>query len=317
MADEKILLGVLQANGLLPSEASDGWSLELLTGGFWNRVYRLRSRQISNLDWVVKQFAEVPANPMFPILPTAEYAALQFLQGWQCAPTPVAFVTDSPLGSLLVYEYVTGSHWNGDLEATAALLARVHCIPIDFFATNAFRKLPTDAPDLLKHAEEMLQRHDSALSDSLREWRPKVSMQNVHPIRKGVLVHTDCGPGNMVSSPDGLRLIDWQCPGIGDGLQDVLTFVSPAMQVLYGYPILTVAQEQQFFRAYFSALGEHAMDVLETSERLRSTRSSHHYRFAAYCAMRAQDIATSDEKTSRLYSIALQAEIQLLYRLLS
>jgi aminoglycoside phosphotransferase (APT) family kinase protein len=317
MSHEKILLGVLQANGLLPAESSDGMYLELLTGGFWNRVYRLRSKQRSTLDWVVKQFAEAPANPMFPILPTAEYAALQFLQGHQCAPTPLAFIADSAVGSLLVYDYVQGSHWNGDLEATATLLARVHRIPLNAFAVNAFRKLPTDAAHLLAHAEEMLQRHNSAMSDSLREWRPTVSMQTVHPIGKQVLVHTDCGPGNMVSSPNGLRLIDWQCPGIGDGLQDVLTFVSPAMQVLYGYPVLTVAQEQQFFGAYFAAMGEHPPDAQETSELLRSTRSSHHYRFAAYCAMRAQDTAASDEKTSRLYSVALQSEIQLLQRLLS
>lgn len=100
MSHEKILLGVLQANGLLPAESSDGMYLELLTGGFWNRVYRLRSKQLSTLDWVVKQFADVPANPMFPILPTAEYAALQFLKGHQCAPTPLAFIADSPVGSL-------------------------------------------------------------------------------------------------------------------------------------------------------------------------------------------------------------------------
>ena len=317
MSSEKILLGVLQSNGLLPEKSSDASYLELLTGGFWNRVYRLRSKQDSKLDWVVKQFADGPANPMFPILPTAEYAALQFLQDRQCAPTPIAFITDSPVGSLLVYEYVKGSHWNGDLEATATLLGRVHSIPIDPFAANAFRKLPIDAPNLLTHAEVMLQRHESALSDSVRELSPRVSFETVHPIRKGVLVHTDCGPGNIVSSPVGLRLIDWQCPGIGDGLQDVLTFVSPAMQLLYGYPVLTLAQEQRFLGAYFSVLDEHPTDAMETSERLRMTRSSHHYRFAAYCAMRAQDTASSDEKTSRLYSVALQAEIQMLHRLLS
>ena len=190
-------------------------------------------------------------------------------------------------------------------------------IPIDPFAANAFRKLPIDAPNLLTHAEVMLQRHESALSDSVRELSPRVSFETVHPIRKGVLVHTDCGPGNIVSSPDGLRLIDWQCPGIGDGLQDVLTFVSPAMQLLYGYPVLTLAEEQRFLGVYFSVLDEHPTDAMETSERLRMTRSSHHYRFAAYCAMRAQDTASSDEKTSRLYSVALQAEIQMLHRLLS
>ena len=314
MSDATIF-AVLKANGILPGESSDAVSLELLTGGFWNHVYRLRSKEDTAIDWVVKQFVQVPVNPMFPILPTAEYAALQFLEEQKCAPTPVAFIFDSPIGSLLVYEYVQGTSWNGDLEAAATLLARVQRIPIDAFAMNAFRKLPTEAPKLLKHADEMLQRHQSASSDSVRELRPKFASQSVHPNQREVLVHTDCGPGNMVSSPHGLRLIDWQCPGIGDGLQDVATFLSPAMQVLYGYPVLTDAQERQFLGAYFSALGPNPSDSQETHARLRRIRSSHHYRFAAYCAMRAQDTVASDEKTSRLYGVALQAEIHLLHRL--
>ena len=314
MSDEAIF-AVLQANGILQGEPSDALSLELLTGGFWNRVYRLRSKEHSSIDWVVKQFVQVPVNPMFPILPTAEYAALQFLEKEECAPTPIAFISDSPIGSLLVYAYVQGTSWNGDLEAAATVLARVHRIPIDAFATNAFRKLPTESPELLEHADEMLQRHLSALSESVRELRPLVSMQALHPSHRDVLVHTDCGPGNMVSSPHGLRLIDWQCPGIGDGLQDVATFLSPAMQVLYGYPVLTYSQERQFLDAYVAALCSSGSDAQETHARFHLVRSSHHYRFAAYCAMRAQDTAGSDQKTSRLYSDALQAEIQILHRL--
>jgi len=314
---EETILAVLKAHGTLQVQSKDALSLELLTGGFWNRVYRLRSKEDVSLDWVVKQFVQVPVNPMFPILPTAEHAALQFLQDQECAPPPIAFIADSPAGSLLVYAYVQGSSWNGDLEAAAILLARVQIIPIDTFAMHAFRKLPTDAIALQNHAQAMLQVHQGALSDSVRELRPPVSTQPAHPNRRGVLVHTDCGPGNMVSSPQGLRLIDWQCPGIGDGLQDVVTFLSPAMQVLYGYPVLTAAQEQQFLGAYFAALDESPRDAQETRAWLHSVRSSHHYRFAAYCAMRAQDTATSDEKTSRLYGVALQAEIQILHRLLS
>ena len=314
MSDATIF-DVLKANGILQGESSDALSLELLTGGFWNRVYRLRSKEHSSIDWVVKQFVQVPVNPMFPILPTAECAALQFLQKQECAPTPIAFITDSSVGSLLVYAYVPGTSWNGDLEAAATLLARVHGIPIDAFASDAFRKLPTELPDLLKHADEMLQRHPGALSESVRELRPEVSMHSVYPNHRDVLVHTDCGPGNMVSSPHGLRLIDWQCPGIGDGLQDVATFLSPAMQVLYGYPVLTYSQERQFLDAYVAALCSSGSDAQETHARFHMVRSSHHYRFAAYCAMRAQDTAGSDQKTSRLYSDALQAEIQILHRL--
>jgi hypothetical protein len=89
------------------------------------------------------------------------------------------------------------------------------------------------------------------------------------------------------------------------------------MQVLYGYPVLTGVQERQFLDTYFSALGQNSSDSQETQARLRSIRSSHHYRFAAYCAMRAQDTVASDQKTSRLYGVALQAEIQILHRLLS
>ena len=314
MSDATIF-AVLKANGILPGESSDAVSLELLTGGFWNRVYRLRSKEDTAIDWVVKQFVQVPVNPMFQILPTAEYAALQFLEEQKCAPTPVAFIFDSPIGSLLVYQYVQGTSWNGYLEAAATLLATAQRIPIDAFAIHAFRKLPTEAPELLKHADEMLQRHLSALSDSVRELRPKLASQSFHPNQQEVLVHTDCGPGNMVSSPDGLRLIDWQCPGIGDGLQDVVTFLSPAMQVLYGYPVLTDAHERQFLDAYVSALCSSASETQETNARFHLVRSSHHYRFAAYCAMRAQDTVASDEKTSRLYGVALQAEIHLLHRL--
>jgi hypothetical protein len=278
-------------------------------------VYRLRSKENLSLDWVVKQFVQVPVNPMFPILPKAEHAALQFLRDHECAPTPIAFIADSPIGSLLVYEYVPGTSWNGDLDAAATLIARVQGIPIDAFAKKTFRKLPSDALALQTHAEGMLKRHPGALSDSVRELRPTVLARKHYPKRRDVLVHTDCGPGNMVSSPNGLRLIDWQCPGIGDGFQDVATFLSPAMQVLYGYPVLTDSQEQHFWGVYVSALGQTPSDSQETLARFHGFRSSHHYRFAAYCAMRTQDTAASDGKTSRLYGVALQAETQLLHRL--
>ncbi len=121
MSDAAIF-DVLQANGILHGGPSDALSLELLTGGFWNRVYRLRSKEHSSIDWVVKQFVQVPVNPMFPILPTAECAALQFLEEKECAPKPIAFIADSSVGSLLVYEYVPGTSWNGDLEAAATVL---------------------------------------------------------------------------------------------------------------------------------------------------------------------------------------------------
>ena len=309
------LLKVLQHQRLLSEESASSASLKLLTGGFWNKVYRLRTGDKLGLDWVVKQFVQVPVNPMFPILPEAEYAALQFLQGRACAPNPVAFIADSPAGSLLVYEYIRGSSWDGRLDAAAKLLARVHRIPVDAFARNAFRQLATEPADLLGHAQRMLDCHATAVSDSVRALFPSGTLQIKTPVGRPSLVHTDCGPGNMVSSPEGLRLIDWQCPGIGDGLQDVVTFLSPAMQILYGYPVLTQEQERQFLQAYVTALDDPAANTPTVQARLAGTRAAHHYRFAAYCAMRSQDTAGSDEKTSHIYSVALAAELQMLQQL--
>jgi hypothetical protein len=95
-------------------------------------------------------------------------------------------------------------------------------------------------------------------------------------------------------------------------LQDVVTFISPAMQVLYGYPVLTPIQVHQFLETYFAALHEDHGVVQDSRKRLDLLRASHHFRFAAYCAMRAQDTAQSDEKTAQLYRQALLAEMQLL-----
>ena len=135
------IFAVLRAHGILQGQPPAALTLELLTGGFWNRVYRLRSKEHSSIDWVVKQFVQVPVNPMFPILPTAEYAALQFLEKEECAPKPIAFIADSSNGDLLVYEYVQGTSWNGDLEAAATVLARVHRIRLPRM-TDRERELP-------------------------------------------------------------------------------------------------------------------------------------------------------------------------------
>ena len=38
------------------------------------------------------------------------------------------------------------------------------------------------------------------------------------------VVHTDCGPGNLVAAPDGrVVVIDWQAAGAGDPVADAVT----------------------------------------------------------------------------------------------
>ena len=42
-----------------------------------------------------------------------------------------------------------------------------------------------------------------------------------------------------------MRLIDWQCPALGDPAEDIACFLSPAMQVIYGAGPLDAARERQ------------------------------------------------------------------------
>ena len=44
------IFAALQANGILQRGPSGALYLELLTGGFWNRVYRLRSKKDTAID---------------------------------------------------------------------------------------------------------------------------------------------------------------------------------------------------------------------------------------------------------------------------
>lgn len=95
---------------------------------------------------------------------------------------------------------------------------------------------------------------------------------------KEVNLHGDPVPGNMVASPRGLILIDWQCPAIGDPASDLAIFLSPAMQTLYRSAPLTPCDAKRFLTAY----GDEA-----TVFRYLHRAPLYHYRIAAHCLWRA------------------------------
>jgi thiamine kinase len=60
------------------------------------------------------------------------------------------------------------------------------------------------------------------------------------------LIHTDVGV-NLVGSGGGLRLIDWQCPAVGDICEGIYSFLSPAFQILGERPQLSDEQIKSFW----------------------------------------------------------------------
>lgn len=257
-----------------------------LPGGYWNDVQRVQG---DGVDWVVKAFARQDGWRLFPILPDEEARALHVLRGRRVAPDPVAYhprVGERP--AVLVYAWVAGDQWQAGAGPVGELLRRQHAVP-----ATGFREVPTASEGILAEGERLLAGADPDDAARLRALRPG---RRVQPAARRALVHTDAGSGNVIVGDDGPRLIDWQCPAIGDPAEDLFAFLSPAFQVLYGHEPLDPAERDACLDAY----GERAVLA-----RLAALEPAYAYRFGAYCAMRRVDLADTDPAAAARYARAV------------
>jgi thiamine kinase len=294
--DSPLIAGIvrsLERRGLLLAGGEP--TVTRLAGGGWNDVFRL---QAPGLDWVVKLYNSGQQASLFPMLPEAEVQALQALKGQKVAPEPIAFLpVENDIQGLgrpmLVYQYYAGAHWNGDVAAAASLLKRLHGV-----APTGLRPLASEPGAILYQGDQLLTKlGDDAWAQRLKVARPEAP--RVVPHGRHALVHTDAGPGNLVQGNDGLRLIGWRCPGIGDPAEDLYTFLSPAFQVLAKYPQMNTDDHGRFLQLYADPV---------TAERLDVLWSSYSYRMLAYCRLRAVEIQHRDPKLSERYRNAFESE---------
>lgn len=262
------------ARGL--ADAATAW--RPLRGGRTNRVWRVG-------EVVVKLVLPDAANPVFANDATHEFAALAALQGTGIAPDPVALVPLSGADAV-VYRYLPGRCWDGGVEAVAHLLRRLHALPAPAalpVAPSTPEALAAQARGLLRQAGEDV---EPGLFAAVAEGTPD----------RSVLLHCDVVPGNLIAGDDGaLRLIDWQCPAVGDPVVDLASFLSPAMQSLYGHAPLSADQKARFLAAY----GDEAVTA-----RYARLAPHFHRRTAAYCAWKA---ARGDADYARAKALELAA----------
>jgi hypothetical protein len=284
--------------------------LELLAGGYRNRVYRWRrSRPVP--DAVVKVFVESPENPLFPTLPDHESAALSLLVGTGLAPEPIATASDPRIGDVLVYEMVEGDMWATDTRAVGRLLRGVHAVD-PTSSGFAFRTLVSSPDEIAVQTLAMLERADAdplvertrTLVERLRAAAPRVAGPSC-------LVHTDPGPGNVIVASDGPRLIDWQCPGLGDPVEDLAGFASPAIHILYGLDPLGPDDVADLLNGYDDAALGNASARSATS-RFAALAPLFSARLAGYCAYRMTALAHTEPDIASRYRRALHAELDYL-----
>ena len=266
-----------------------------LPGGYRNEVWKVRAGR----RWLIeKRYAEDPgeANPMYPNLPDHEATALATLGPLGLAPELVEYRP-----GVVTYRFVPGTMWRNGVGDVARLLSAIHAVP----PPTGLRRLCVSAAAARDHGDEMVAAVAPEGAAGLREVRP--SSVSSEKVGRMALVHTDCGPGNLVRSRAGLVLIDWQCPGLGDPVEDIACFLSPAMMILYEQRPHSASSIERFLRAYGSSANGH-----ETVVRYRRDAAAWHYRIGGYCVWRADRLARRLPEVSARYRKALAAEIALL-----
>jgi thiamine kinase len=260
---------------------ADSWTeFRKLKGGYLNSVWRVDA---PDRCLVAKEFAKPMTGTLFPNLPEDEAEALRRLAGLDVAPDLVGFWPDA---SLLVYEFAEGDMWDGDMRGVAQLLLRKEAAD-----PTGFRTVPLTTTEIIAEGDALFAR---CVSPPGATSPPSAE---VPPLKKLSLIHTDIGV-NLVGEGTGLRLIDWQCPAVGDICEDIYSFLSPAFQILAEREPLTSTQVDAFWQA---------LERPDLAQRYGLLRPVYAWRFAGYCAWRSE-VLTDPEICTR-YRQALVAEL--------
>jgi thiamine kinase len=245
------------------------------TGGRTNKVWRLKGEK----DLICKLYLQTKTNPLFNNSPEAEYRCLLWLDGSQIAPKPYKYLR-TPFGEVLLYDYIKGQIWFHDVDTVSELLTRIrkHKCP------KGLRILSNLPSDIKQTGFEIINKLNNYHKDKLIKICPEVSIPDIEP----VLLHTDVVPGNLILGDKGLRLIDWQCPAIGDPIVDIMMFLSPGMHEVYGSGKLSMKNHEVFLMSLTSDL----------RNRYNNVGSLYHWRMAAYCFWKAEQGFTEYENAA-------------------
>ena len=234
-------------------------------GGRTNKVWRL----VGEEDLICKLYLETKTNPLFDNIPKAEFECLLLLHGSDIAPKPYKFLK-TPFGEVLLYNYIKGEIWSHGVDIVSELLTRIrkHKHP------KGLRILSNLPSDIKRTGLEIINKLNNYHKSKLIKICPDVSISDIEP----VLLHTDVVPGNLILGDKGLRLIDWQCPAIGDPIVDIVMFLSPGMHEIYRSGKLSMKDHEIFLMSLTSDL----------RNRYNILGPLYHWRLAAYCFWKAE-----------------------------
>lgn len=254
----------------LPGLAGEAW--QPLPGGRVNFLWRVGKV-------VVKRYNPDGASPLFPNDQGAEVQALRRFHPFGLAPEPLA---DAP--GWLAYRYVPGGLAQAAPQHIARALMRLHGLAA---AGLPFRRLASGSHALLGQAQAIAALCSQAL--------PPAPQTGTVPPVAACVIHGDAVPGNILTTDQGVVLIDWQCPALGDPCEDIAAWLSPAMQWLYAGKALAGAEAAAFLAAF----------PPETVARYRALAPLFHWRMAAHCLWKSRQGAPDYRRALTLELAAL------------
>ena len=258
-----------------------------LPGGQTNRCWRVAA---GSETWVVKLFDGDAGNPLFPNSARDEAQMLRLLSPRGLAPRLIDEV-GTPRGPCLIYVHADGVPWHENPAVVGKALSRLHRQD----APAGLRQLKGGSDRLITQTEDIIARLPERERERFRSLQPEGSVTAAGSV---ALLHGDPVPGNVIVAGQRITLIDWQCPAIGDPVEDLAIFLSPAMQRIYRGRPLSEAEKSAFIGAY----GGHGIQ-----DRIGSLAAWYHWRMAAYCTWKAAQGCREYEEAAALEIAALTA----------
>ena len=259
----------------LTGEAEPTWTP--LLGGRTNRLWRVRQGARAS---VVKLYDPSSATLLFPNDPEAEFAALSHLAPRGLAPEPVAQF-DSPEGPVVIYRYIPGRAQDAALQDLARPLSRVHRAD----PMPRCRSLPSGSAAVIAQTDAILAQCRGRPSPLHNLRRAVLALPEIASTRSR-LIHGDPVATNVVATPTGPVLIDWQCPAMGDPCEDLAIVLSPSMQESYRGEMLSEAEAAEFLTSYPDAA---------LIKRYQQLAPHYHLRMAAYALWCAETGRSPDD----------------------
>lgn len=278
------LASELTSRGLIEAQAR--WTP--LAGGRTNYLWRVDQDHAP--CFVVKLYPYNRQTPLFRNDGVAEAAVLTRLSGHGLS-ADLHLSTVSDQGPCVIYHYVDGVPWAGRPSAVSRLLSRLHGLQIDISLPFA----PTGSDELRAQTGEILSACDRNSAEKLSRYMPQT---DVPASAQRCLLHGDVVANNILQTGKDTRLIDWQCPMLGEPAADIAIFLSPAMQSLYGGRAPTALFIKHFFEIYGSD---------EVERRYCDLAPWYHWRMAAYCLWKSERGAHDYRDAMDLELSALEA----------